>query len=153
MRAVVGAVFGRRRRSLGIGRHATVALMTMLRVCGVNMLLLDGDDVRMVHWLARRRGTRRDAGRKIGRGKRRDDIARSAGFPAAQTRENVRSIIHFVDSMLITLGRRVTPNKYRPREPYSRTLRSRSAFPTTDTDERLIARLAMIGDSSKPNTG
>jgi hypothetical protein len=36
---------------------------------------------------------------------------------------------------------------------HSRAARSRNAFKTTDTDDRLIARLAMIGDSSNPKAG
>ncbi len=35
----------------------------------------------------------------------------------------------------------------------SRTLRSRSALPITETDERLIAAAAKIGEISNPRTG
>jgi hypothetical protein len=34
-----------------------------------------------------------------------------------------------------------------------RAVRRRSAFPTTDTEDRLIAKAANIGLSSRPNTG
>jgi len=33
------------------------------------------------------------------------------------------------------------------------SLRRRSALPMTETDERLMAALAIMGDSSRPNTG
>jgi len=36
---------------------------------------------------------------------------------------------------------------------YSRVTRSRSALPTTLTDDSAIAAAAMIGDSSRPNAG
>ena len=36
---------------------------------------------------------------------------------------------------------------------HRRDVRNRSALPMTETDDRLIARLAMIGDSSKPKAG
>lgn len=36
---------------------------------------------------------------------------------------------------------------------HDRAPRSRSTLPMTDTDDRLIARLASIGDSSTPNSG
>jgi len=39
----------------------------------------------------------------------------------------------------------------RPRHSF--TVRSRSALPITDTDDRLIARLASAGDSSRPSAG
>jgi hypothetical protein len=38
-------------------------------------------------------------------------------------------------------------------KPYTLTLRNRSALPTTDTDDRLIARAATIGLSKSPNAG
>ena len=41
----------------------------------------------------------------------------------------------------------------RPPEPHSLTPRSRSAFPITDTDERLIAALAIIGLRSSASQG
>ncbi len=41
----------------------------------------------------------------------------------------------------------------RPPELHSFTPRSRSAFPITDTEERLIAALAIIGLSRSANTG
>lgn len=37
--------------------------------------------------------------------------------------------------------------------PYSGTARSRSALVITDTDDKLIAAAAMIGERSAPNTG
>ncbi len=37
--------------------------------------------------------------------------------------------------------------------PSRRARRSRSAFPTTETEEKLIAAAANIGDSSQPKTG
>ncbi len=40
-----------------------------------------------------------------------------------------------------------------PAYPSSSTPRSRSALPTTDTELRLIAAAAIIGLSSRPNTG
>jgi len=39
------------------------------------------------------------------------------------------------------------------RRPHSATRRSRSALPMTDTELRLIAALAMMGLSRRPNTG
>ncbi|MNC99458.1 hypothetical protein D3C83_177590 [compost metagenome] len=41
----------------------------------------------------------------------------------------------------------------RPPARYSLTLRSRSAFVTTETELIAIAAPAKIGESSKPNTG
>jgi hypothetical protein len=38
-------------------------------------------------------------------------------------------------------------------EFYSRVIRSRSALPTTLTDDSAIAAAAMIGESSSPNVG
>ena len=38
-------------------------------------------------------------------------------------------------------------------QAFSRTRPSRSAFPITDTDERLIASAAMMGESSMPDRG
>ena len=43
--------------------------------------------------------------------------------------------------------------KARLRSPQSFVVRNRNALPTTDTDDKLIARLAMIGDSSQPSAG
>ena len=37
--------------------------------------------------------------------------------------------------------------------PYSSTLRRRSAFPITETELRLIAAAAIIGESRSPNQG
>ena len=37
--------------------------------------------------------------------------------------------------------------------PHSFNVRSRSALAITDTDDRLIAAAASIGDSSVPNSG
>jgi hypothetical protein len=40
-----------------------------------------------------------------------------------------------------------------PRRHYSRTLRSRSALPTTLTEESAMAAAAITGESRIPNTG
>ncbi len=40
-----------------------------------------------------------------------------------------------------------------PNRCHKASLRKRSALPMTETDERLMAALAIMGDSSRPNTG
>jgi hypothetical protein len=171
MRAMAAAVLGRR-RSIVNGRHSVAGMLVLLvllvlRMCSVVAWLVScvasvprrgvlvHGEVRIACCLASpRRGTRRQAGRQISDGEQRDDMASSAGLRAAQAPQNVRSMRHRAISMLvITLGRRIAANKYRKTHAYSRVLRSRSALPTTETEERLIARLATIGDSNRPNAG
>ncbi len=48
--------------------------------------------------------------------------------------------------------RRLEPREER-RERHSLTVRNRSALPITDTEDMLIARLAIIGESSSPKAG
>lgn len=48
---------------------------------------------------------------------------------------------------------RTPSNSKRRAASHSATLRSRKALPITETEERLIAKAAIIGESRIPNTG
>jgi len=49
--------------------------------------------------------------------------------------------------------RRAAQHPGNARSGYSRVIRSRSALPTTLTEDSAIAAAAMIGDSNSPNEG
>jgi TonB family protein len=49
--------------------------------------------------------------------------------------------------------RRGASEPLEPARHHNRAPRSRNALPMTDTDDRLIARLAMTGDNNQPNVG
>ena len=117
VRAVPAIAVDRRRLAM-VSSIGSVGFVAMLRVRdGMNWLMrrviVLRDDARFV---GRSRGghrARRNAGREIGDGKRRDDIARRPALPASQPRENVRSIVHGYDSMFITVGADAISNKWR----------------------------------------
>ena len=153
--AVLATVVRRRGRIVVPYRVPGVAFVrTVVRVRGVtlrrDLAVRARDRVASPRRRAARNGTRRHAGREISDSECAGDIARRAGFPPAQPPENAQSTIHGADSLLVTLGRHPTRDKC---ASYNRAVRRRNALPTTDTEDRLIAKLAMTGDSNKPSAG
>ena len=149
---------GGRGRAIVSGCAGAVGFMAMLRVRDGMTRLIRGvifmrDDARLIRRSRSGHGARRNTGREISNGERRDDIARRPALPASQPRENVRSIVHGSDSTHHCRRRRNLKQVAENLNVYKRVLRSRSALPPTDTDERLIARLAMIGDNNRPKIG
>ena len=78
---------------------------------------------------------------------------RSASGDAPQSRDPLSGTWTPEQQRITPQVRRAALHPGNERPNYSLVSRSRSAFPTTLTDDSAIAAAAMIGDSNSPNVG